>query len=208
VPAITNPRRVSSGGASKTSLEDLVSGPPGSVLDTPRLWLREFTLDDLDDLHQVLGDPETMRFYPQPKTREGTLAWIEWCRLSYEQQGFGLWALILKETEALIGDCGLTVQDVDGEELVEVGYHVKRSHWRWGLATEAALASRDHAFDVVGVDRLIALVRVENEPSAGVARKIGMSVWKETDRAGLPHVVYSLTRKEWLDRVDKGGSAV
>ena len=170
-------------------------------LETQRLLLRDLTPDDLEALHEVLGDPETMRFYPEPKTREGTLAWIEWCRRSYEQHGFGLWALILKETGAFVGDCGLTVQDVDGEALVEVGYHVKRSHWRQGLATEAALACRDLAFDVVGVDRLIALVRMENEPSAGVARKIGMSVWKETDRVGLRHAVYSLTREEWSDRV-------
>ena len=62
------------------------------------------------------------------------------------------------------------------------------------MATEAALACRDYAFHSVGVDRLIALVRVENEPSAGVARKLGMTVWKHTVRAGFDHFVFSITR--------------
>lgn len=164
------------------------------ILETERLLLREMAPDDLAELSEILGDPETMRFYPRPFSRDEAAGWIEWCRRSYRDHGFGLWALILKDSGEFVGDCGLTVQDVDGEKLVEVGYHVKKSHWRQGLATEAALACRDHAFDVVGVDRLIALVRVENEPSAGVARKLGMTVWKHTQRAGFDHLVFSIDR--------------
>lgn len=162
------------------------------VLYVKRLLLRELTTDDIDDLYAILGDPETMRFYPEPKTRQGTADWIAWCRRSYERHGFGLWAMILEENGEFAGDCGLTVQNVDGEDLVEVGYHVKRSLWRQGLATEAAAACRDYAFDACGLDRLIALVRVENEPSAGVARNLGMTVWKETMRAGYRHLVFSV----------------
>jgi RimJ/RimL family protein N-acetyltransferase len=160
--------------------------------ETDRLRLRKLSRYDLDYLFAILGDAETMRFYPAPKTRDETAAWIEWNLRNYRDHGFGLWALVLKETGEFVGDCGLTVQDVDGESLVEVGYHVKKTHWRQGLATEAAMACRDHAFDVVGVDRLIALVRIGNEPSAGVARNLGMTVWKETDRGGLRHSVFSM----------------
>jgi RimJ/RimL family protein N-acetyltransferase len=165
---------------------------PDRVLETDRLLLRELTLDDVDDLFAILGDEETMRFYPASKTREQTIGWIDWNRRSYEEHGFGLWALILKGTGEFVGDCGLTMQEVDGEWFVEVGYHVKRTHWRRGLATEAAMACRDHAFDVLGLSRLIALVRVENVPSAGVARKLGMTVWKDTMRLGLRHFVYAM----------------
>jgi len=161
-------------------------------LETERLLMRELTLDDADDLFVILGDEETMRFYPAPKTREQTIGWIEWNVRSYQQHGFGLWALVLKETGEFVGDCGLTIQEVDGESFVEVGYHVKKAHWRRGLATEAAMACRDHAFDSLAVDRLIALVNVENLPSAGVARKLGMMVWRETMRSGLTHLVYSM----------------
>jgi len=164
------------------------------VLETERLLLREMAPDDLGELSEILGDSETMRFYPHPFNRDEAAGWIEWCRRSYRDHGYGLWALILKDTGEFVGDCGLTLQDVDGEKLVEVGYHVKKIHWRKGLATEAALACRDYAFAVVGVDRLIALVRVENAPSAGVARKLGMTVWKPTTRAGVRHLVFSVTR--------------
>jgi RimJ/RimL family protein N-acetyltransferase len=158
-------------------------------------------MDDLDALAEILGDPETMRFYPAPKSRAESAGWIEWNLGNYERLGFGLWALVLKETGAFVGDCGLTMQPVEDERFVEVGYHLRRDHWRRGLATEAAAASRDHAFRALGVDRLVALVRVENEPSAGVARRIGMRPWKRIDHAGLDHVVWSMTRDGWREAV-------
>src|SRR6266540_830340 len=164
------------------------------VLETPRLILRELEPDDLQPLHQILGDPETMRFYPHPFSRRETAAWIERNQERYAAHGFGLWALHLKETGALVGDCGLTYQDVDGVSELEVGYHVRRSLWRQGLATEAALACRDHAFGPVGASKLIALVRVENIPSAGVARNLGMTVEGETMRAGFRHHVFATHR--------------
>ena len=175
------------------------------VLTTERLLLRELTPEDAGPLHDVVGDPETMRFYPHPYSPDEVAAWIEWSRRSYERNGFGLWALVLTETGQLVGDCGLTVQDVDGESFVEAGWHVNKLLWRRGLATEGGLATRDHAFEVVGVDRLISLVRVENEPSAGVARKLGMTVWRHTRRAGFDHFVFSLDRAEW-ERLRSSGA--
>jgi ribosomal-protein-alanine N-acetyltransferase len=164
------------------------------VLETERVLLRELTPGDVDAFAEILGDPETMRFYPHPYSREETAEAIERARRSYREHDFGKWALILKETGELIGYCGLTLQDVDGEQLVEVGYVLRKTHWRKGLASEAALVCRDHAFRALGVDRVIALVRVENEPSAGVARKLGMKVWKRTQRAGFDHFVFSIHR--------------
>jgi RimJ/RimL family protein N-acetyltransferase len=105
---------------------------------------------------------------------------------------------VLKEDGKLVGDCGLTLQDVKGEKLVEIGYHLHRSYWHRGLATEAAAACQDHAFGTLGIDPLIALIRRENEPSRRVAERLGMRVWKEVDRSGMPHLVYRLTRPEWL----------
>ncbi len=167
------------------------------TLETGRLVLRELTLADVDDLLEVLGDPDSMRFYPHPFSRDEVEGWIEWSQRSYLEHGHGLWGMVLKETGELVGDCGLVVQAVDGERLVEVGYHVRPRHQRRGLATEAATACREHAFEVVAVDRLIALVRVENEPSAGVARNLGMTVWKDTVRAGFEHHVFSITQEQW-----------
>ena len=178
------------------------------VLDTERLRLRELTLEDVDDLQQVLGDQLAMRFYPHPFSREEVIAWIQWSRRSYAENGHGLWGMVLKETGELVGDCGLVVQDVDGDRLVEVGYHVKPAHQRQGLASEAAEACRDHAFREVGVDRLIALIHPGNTPSRGVAERIGMGVWKSTERRDLPHLVYAITRDEWTERLDKPRNGV
>lgn len=175
-----------------------VPRPETTILETGRLFLRELQLSDLDDLAGVLGDAETMRFYPHPKSREETMVWIEWSRRSYVANGFGLWGLVLKEGGNLVGDCGLTLQDVEGETLVEVGYHLEKRLWHRGLATEAALACRDHAFEVVGVDRLIALIRPENEPSWRLAQRLGMRIWRNAERGGIPHMVYSLTRPDWV----------
>jgi [ribosomal protein S5]-alanine N-acetyltransferase len=174
-----------------------VARPDVTVLETERLYLRELQPSDADDLFEILGDPQTMAFYPSPKTREETDAWIAWSRGSYAERGFGLWASVLKSDGALVGDCGLTVQSVDGEGFVEVGYHLNKRLWHRGYATEAAVACRDHAFETVGVGRLIALIRPENEPSWRVARRLGMSVWRRTERAGLAHDVYAMTRQEW-----------
>jgi [ribosomal protein S5]-alanine N-acetyltransferase len=113
------------------------------VLETERLTLREMTLHDIDDLLEVLSDPEAMQFYPQLFDRQMTQTWVERNIQRYAQHRFGLWALILKESGKLIGDCGLVVQEVDGVEEVEIGYHIRRDLWGKGLATEAAQACRN-----------------------------------------------------------------
>lgn len=162
------------------------------VIETERLGLRRLSPGDLDDMAALLGDPEVMRYYPRPKSRDEARQWIEWNLDSYERYGHGLWASVVKETGQFIGDCGLVVQTVDGEDLVEVGYHLVRSQWRRGYASEAAAACRDHAFRTLMVPRLISLIRPENHPSRGVAERIGMTVWKETDFKDIPHLVYSM----------------
>jgi RimJ/RimL family protein N-acetyltransferase len=164
------------------------------VLETARLVLREFRTDDLDTLAKVLSDPQTMRFYPAPLDDAGVAAWIERNRRRYEKDGFGLWAMILKSSGELIGDCGLIRQFVDGSEQVEIGYHVRRDLWGKGLATEAARASRDYGFANLPLDRLISLIRPENQPSRRVAEKNGMTLWKEISWRGFQHVVYVIQR--------------
>jgi [ribosomal protein S5]-alanine N-acetyltransferase len=164
------------------------------ILDTPRLILREFVPDDVDALARVVSDPETMSFYPVSFDRPAVKDWIARNRTRYAKDGHGLWAMTVRSTGELIGDCGLTVQDVDGANEIEIGYHVRRDHWGQGFATEAARACRDFGFARLPVDRLVSIIRPENLPSRRVAEKIGMTVWKEVTRANLPHLVYSLAR--------------
>jgi ribosomal-protein-alanine N-acetyltransferase len=164
------------------------------ILETLRLTLREFHPEDVDALSLILSDPETMRFYLKPFDRRGVEEWITRNCQRYTKDGHGLWAMILKASCELIGDCGLVLQEVDGANEIEIGYHVRRDHWRQGLATEAARACRDFGFARLSVERLISIIRPENVPSRRVAEKNGMTIWKEVTRVGLPHLVYSIRR--------------
>ncbi len=166
------------------------------ILETSRLILREFRPDDTDSLALTLSDAETMRFYPAPLDRAGVEDWISRNLRRYREHGHGLWAMILKSSDELIGDCGLVVQEVDGQNEIEIGYHVRRDFWGQGLATEAASACRDFGFARMPVERIISLIRPENLPSRRVAEKNGMSVWKEVVRKDLPHLVYAIRREQ------------
>lgn len=166
------------------------------ILETPRLILREFVPDDVEAFAKVICDPETMKYYPVNFDRTATVEWIERNRRRYQTDAFGLWAMILKQTGELIGDCGLTRQDLNSKSEIEIGYHVRRDHWSKGLATEAARACRDYGFANLPVDRLISLIRPENLPSRRVAEKNEMKLVAEVMWRGLRHCVYAIERAE------------
>jgi len=186
-----------------------------TILQTPRLLLREFNPQDADALALVISDPETMRYYPAPYDRAGVEQWIERNRQRYQDDGVGLWAMELtkmrdakvqgsevqgSEVHKMIGDCGIILQQVEGEPLYEIGYHWRRDFWGQGLATEAAIACRDWAFAHLKTDRLISLIRPENTPSCRVAERTGMTVWKEVNWRGLPHYVCALEKQPHINR--------
>ena len=165
------------------------------VLETQRLLLREFQHEDLDALATILSDRETMRYYPVPFDRAAVADWIQRNRTRYANDGHGLWAMILKSTRELIGDCGLVRQSVDAVDEIEIGYHMRRDLWNQGYASEAARACRDYGFANHKVDRLISLIRPENLASRRVAEKNGMTIWKEVTKADLLHYVYAVKRE-------------
>jgi len=166
------------------------SSPPAQ-LETERLLLRLFRDGDLDDLRSILGDAETMRFYPRAYTSDEVRDWIARNIQCFRRTGLGMWAIELKETGEFVGDSGITDQNVNGVIEPEIGWHVRRSHWGRGIATEAALSHRDRAMGELGMSRLISLIRPENTASRRVAEKLGMTVENETDRSGLRHLVYA-----------------
>jgi [ribosomal protein S5]-alanine N-acetyltransferase len=173
------------------------------VLETCRLILREFAPSDADALARVISDPETMRYYPAPFEGVAVEGWISRNRERYRLDGHGLWAMDLRSTGEMIGDCGITLQEVNGETLPEIGYHLRRDMWGQGLATEAARACRDYGFRQVKVDLLVSLIRPENVASCRVAERNGMEIWKETVRRGLRHYVYRILRDEWARQMER-----
>ena len=164
------------------------------ILETGRLVLREFVKDDAPALELVVSDPETMKHYPAPLDRAGTEQWIERNLRRYSEDGVGLWAMVLRSSGEMIGDCGIIRQNVEDEYLYEIGYHLRRDHWGKGLATEAAVACRDWGFANLQADRMISLIRPENVPSRRIAERNGMTIWKEVDWRGLRHCVYAVER--------------
>jgi ribosomal-protein-alanine N-acetyltransferase len=167
-----------------------------TVLETPRLVLREMTLDDLDFMASMLAHPEVIHFYPKCYSREEAEAWVRRQMNRYAQHGHGGWLALDKATGQPRGQVGLIPQTVEGVPETEIGYLIHRPFWRNGLATEAAAACRDYAFDVLGRSRVISLIRPENVPSQGVARKVGLSPGKHVIHFELEHIVFSLSRAD------------
>jgi RimJ/RimL family protein N-acetyltransferase len=163
----------------------------GVVLETSRLLLREFVPDDADALAAVLGDPVAMQYYPAPFNRKEVEAWIERNRDRYKREGYGLWAMLLKDSGELIGDCGCFLRDIDGRDDIEIGYHVRRDLWGKGYATEAAQACMQYAFTAFGFDRVISLIRPENMQSIRVAEKNGLTCQKIIFWRGYDHCIYA-----------------
>lgn len=174
------------------------------VIETERLLLRELTYKDFPVLFEILSDPETMRHYPQPFDENRTKDWIEWNLQNYKKYGFGLWAVVLKETDNFIGDCGLTLQTIDGDLLPEIGYHIHKEYWRRGFGSEAARAVRDWAFEHTEYDCLYSYMKYTNIASYFTAIANGMKKIKEyPDEKNEISYAYAITRKEWSTLVSR-----
>ena len=165
------------------------------ILETPRLLLRELTREDFDALLAIWGDAETMLYYPRPYDQVMLEAALQRQFNSYATNGYGLWAMILKSENKLIGDCGLLHQEVDGVLELEVGYHVNRQYWGQGFAPEAAKSCFEYSFNTLGRQRMISMIRPENLPSRRVAEKNGLRIEKEICWRDFQHYVYVLTRE-------------
>jgi ribosomal-protein-alanine N-acetyltransferase len=163
-------------------------------LETERLLLRPYRLDDLDDLHAMFSDPEHMMWYPAPFDRESTRAWLDRQITAYSTRGYALWIVEDRASGTFLGTAGPTLQIVEEDDEVEIGWHTRPGRKGEGIAPEAAVAARDWAFANLDVDHVISLVRPENRASVRVAEKIGMDVDREVDYKGFRHRVYRIDR--------------
>jgi ribosomal-protein-alanine N-acetyltransferase len=170
-----------------------------TILETPRLRLREYTERDLETLAPMVGDEEQMRFYPRPKTKEEASAWISGNLSLYRKHGFGFWFMESVATSEFLGYCGIRPQTVEDLAEIEIGWHTPKKFWNQGVATEAALACRDLAFTRFNLQRLIGIIDPHNAASRRVAEKIGMRPERETVLAECPCVVYALERRSLLE---------
>ncbi|MBD2099200.1 GNAT family N-acetyltransferase [Trichocoleus sp. FACHB-591] len=165
-----------------------------TVFETPRLLLRQFTQDDVDDLAAMYADPAVMTYLGGVRSYETTQQHIERIIQNYQDYGFGLWAVIHKGDRRLMGRCGLIPQTIEGQGEVEIGYLLSHAYWGQGLATEAATAIRDYGFNTVGCDRLISLIDPHNLASQKVALRVGLTYEKDVILSDKPIRLYAIYR--------------
>lgn len=168
---------------------------PGSlvpVLETERLTLRPFTVEDLDDVATLFGDDEALVLWGGALDREGSRSWIERNLARYASHGIGRCAVIWRASGELVGDCGLVPTAVEGVEEIELGWVTARSFWGRGIATEAGAAWRDHGTNVLGLRRIVSMISARNIASRRVAEKLGFAVEREALWGDLPHLMYVL----------------
>lgn len=169
-------------------------------METKRLLFRRITKDDFNNLKEIISDSETMKYYPTPYDDEGVNKWIKWCIGCYEKRGFGLFAVILKETNTFIGDCGITLQNINGKEVFEIGYHINKKYWNNGYATEASQYMKDFFFNNTSYDEVYSYMNKDNIASRRVAIKNGMTFIEQYSENGIDTVVYKITKEEYLKK--------
>ncbi len=168
------------------------------ILETERLILREMNEDDFDALKKVISDPENMKYYLKPYDDTGVTRWINWCKGSYLKRGFGLWAVIYKETGEMIGDCGVSMQPIDGSDKPEIGSHLRKDYHRMGIGKEMARAVRDYFFTHFDYDEVYSYMDIKNLPSYKLAEANGMTYLHDYMTSdGEFCKVYRITRSEW-----------
>ncbi len=174
--------------------------------ETARLRFRNLNENDIETWKHFLRDPLAVKYFGEiADPDEYSKTWIEKQLTRYEEQGHGLYALIDKNTNQFIGQCGILLQDAEGKKYMEVGYHLFPKHWKKGYATEAATFCRDFIFEnKMELDgKVVSLIHPENLNSQAVAKRNGMKAGDMTKWKDMPHKIFYITRNEWLHLKNK-----
>ena len=166
-------------------------------IETVRLRLRAFTSDDFDDLCSIYGDPDVARGFitRKPKSKEESLAMLTRDIEQFDSRGVGVWGVVYKENEKLIGRAAL--QYLDQTPEVEVSFILAKPYWRQGLATEAARALVQYGFEEAGLERIVGVAHVDHVASHRVMEKAGMKYERDGRFYGSEMRYYSISREEY-----------
>ncbi len=173
---------------------------PIIIAETERLLLRELNDEDYPDLCRVLQDEEVTYAYERTFSDREIGFWLQAQYRHYREDGFGMWAVVLKETGKMIGHAGVSLQSQDNKDVHEIGYLFEKACWGKGYATEAVAACVKTAFDTLGLERVYSVIRTDNLASRSVVRKNGMhiveTVYRLMKGKAIPHYVYCLVRPQ------------
>jgi len=193
----------------KIALWGNMSKLKGRSLETERLILRPITMDDLDALAAMFADPEVMLYLPtgSPRTREATQAELEHMVWHWQEHGFGAYAVVLKETGAVMGYCelqylhvepyGVTEETLPDPNEVEIGYGIDKPYWNQGYTKEAAREVLKFGFERLGLERIVAGIHDENTASRRILEGLGMvETWELNFYGDEPHFVITQEQYE------------
>jgi ribosomal-protein-alanine N-acetyltransferase len=150
-------------------------------IETARLLLRPFTLEDAPELHGIWSDPASERFggsWPRPETVDDTRRYLEPIVAEQAARGHAPWAVVERASGRIVGDCGLFLADGVGPEI-ELAYGLGRAWWGLGYATEAAAACLRVGFGELCLSRIVADADPANAASLRVLEKLGFAVERE-----------------------------
>ncbi|QDG75111.1 GNAT family N-acetyltransferase [Labrenzia sp. PHM005] len=190
--------------------------PPEIHLETDRLICRGWQDEDLDPFAEMCADPEVMRYFPEPMTRETTAALIGRAKAKQERDGFCFGPVETKADGEFLGFVGLSIpayeKPLPFDPCVEIGWRLKRSAWGKGYASEAAGAWLRFGFETIGLKEIVSFTSNNNLPSQKVMERIGMRrdpaddfvhPMLEPDHPLAAHVLYRLDRQRWVGGQDK-----
>ncbi|MGZ2371399.1 GNAT family N-acetyltransferase [Ancylomarina sp. YFZ004] len=165
-------------------------------VETERLRIRKLNKSDVDTWALFFDNNPSLEYLGldlRLDSKVQAIDWIERQLWRYENGKFGHHALIEKKTNRFIGQCGLLSQEIDGEQVIEIGYHILPEYWGSGYATEAAQLFRNFAFDNEICQSLVSIIDIRNKASQRVAEKNGMQIDKQSTYYELDVYVYKLT---------------
>ena len=164
------------------------------IIECDRFYLREYQESDYADLSAIYQDAENMKYFGAPYDDKKMRRLMDWTFDNYKKYGFGFWAIIDKQSGEFIGDCGLSMQKIDGEWLPEIGYHIKLKYHNMGYASEAARLVKEYVFKNYTFPALYGYTHKANLASIKVMTNNGMSFVKEYQEDNDIYVVYSVKR--------------
>ncbi|MFG6178475.1 GNAT family N-acetyltransferase [Halomonas sp. THAF12] len=174
---------------------------PTLSAETARLRLRPLSLDDVDALSEILGDPAVMQHSIRGVLdREAVRAFIETCQACYRRHGTAPLAVVDKASGELAGFCGVGLDRVDGDTEATLGYRLARPFWHRGLAVEAARAVLDDTLLEGHFSSVVALIEPDHQASIRVAEKVGFGDFRLLEYHNRPVRLYRMNAEEWCRR--------
>ncbi|MGB5205234.1 MAG: GNAT family N-acetyltransferase [Eudoraea sp.] len=170
------------------------------VIETPRLYLREFLLNDAENIWELNSDPEVIKYTGDPpfETIEKARVFLN-NYMEYKKNGFGRWAVITKSSNTFIGWCGLKLNE---QNMVDIGFRFFKKEWNKGYATEAANACLEHGFLNLNLNEIIGRVAWENKASIKVLEKLSMQYWKRDSCKGIENsLYYKISKEQYLQNI-------